>query len=337
VPKGTSGCSKVMSERAASNPRFKVDSPQFAPLWLPKGLEKFSPRCDRSLCVVGPTPPTDTASRKTTLRLHRLAAGLGGRLAALIQAEDVRDRRRGKEFAESCILSIAIWRRFGTADFAQSLGWLDRTDYAAMMALLPANAVEAAVRVWKSGRHAAGQDFEAQRCVRAAEVRAWRLGGGPEEDRVDAWDAAQEERARQRAKSTSAAGEAVVRDAYIRLLNAFHHPFWDLWRKRDLIIGVALGDGGLPALREALLTVRGFCGPDQDSDRAGWNLALDLKTMTPLSDSTGPVDWRGDYALWLRDRVQKNCEAPATEHSRFRPRPAQRRPLGIVGLDTTPF
>ena len=60
------------------------------------------------------------------------------------------------------MLSLAIWRRFGTAEFAEALGWVQRTDFAAILTLMPA-AVEAAVQVWKSGSHAAGDPINQER------------------------------------------------------------------------------------------------------------------------------------------------------------------------------
>ena len=79
------------------------------------------------------------------------------------------------EFAECCVMSVAFWLRFGNADFAEQLGWIPRSDYAAMNAL-PANAVEAAVALWRQGMHATGTRTARQRSVRQSELRAWKLG-----------------------------------------------------------------------------------------------------------------------------------------------------------------
>ena len=96
---------------------------------------------------------------------------LQGRLA------DVEDKLHGQalDFAESCVMSLALWLRFGNADFAENFGWVHRTDYAAMVAL-PHRAVDAAVDLWRRGMHATGASTARQRSVRQSEIRAWDLG-----------------------------------------------------------------------------------------------------------------------------------------------------------------
>lgn len=260
--------------------------------------------------------------------------------AELFRNGDLAARERARFFAENCLMSLALWRRFGTAEFAEALGWVERTDYAAVMSLVTVRAVEAAVQVWKQGRHAAAGHSEAQRCVRSAELRAWDLGcSGPlRAEHPDqgappvgpaAKRAAAETLAGLRARRASVAGEAVVRGAYERLLHARHHPIWDLWRKRDGVIEAGLGDGGFEAVRVALLQVTGYCGPDPDGERAGWELAFDLKTITPLSDDPGPVHWSGSYVAWLRRRAAEKCSDRAALCT------PRRRPLTAVALDLT--
>lgn len=274
-----------------------------------------------------------------------------------------------QDFAESCLLSLAVWRRFGTAEFAESLGWLHRTDYAAMCALLPQRVVDAAVEVWRQGRHAVGSRTAAQRAARAAEDRAWELGHAsaavdPAVSCAAAFGVAGDVRlaeselreaelrsalrqgggliadadlAAQRAvRARGVAGESAVRQAYDRLLNAKHQPLWDLWRKRHSVVAVLLGGSGLDGVREALLQVRGYGGLDADADAEGWGLAFDLMTATPLSDDTGPVGWCTDYVAWLQQRMAKRRAPLAADTVSRTPRTIVRqRPITPVPMDTT--
>lgn len=98
---------------------------------------------------------------------------------------------------------------------------------------------------------------------------------------------------------------------YDRLILAKHHDFWDLWRKREAVVKVAMFQGQ-NELREALRKVRGFTGPDEDADRSAWALVLDIKTITPLAENPGPVTWHSEYASWLRRRYAKRAQLPAS-------------------------
>lgn len=260
-------------------------------------------------------------------QMRRISAEAAASAQIDLSRTDPASLGRARAFAECCVLSVALWRRFGTAEFAGSLGWVHRTDYAAAMALLPGRAVEAAVAVWRSGHHAAGADSTPQQLVRKAELRAWELGHrkadpGVLDHELQVGQAAllagcspsmaAERLVTERMKSATAAGEAVVRGVYERLIVAHQHNLWDLWRKREAIAKVALEDGGPEPIRDVLRKVRGYCGPDRDAERAAWALAMDLKTVTPLSEDGGPVAWSGDYAAWLRERYTKRCLPPAT-------------------------
>merc|ERR1712070_398237 len=177
-------------------------------------------------------------------------------------------------FAESCIMSLAVWRRFGSVEFAEMLGWIERCDYAAMCALQE-RAVESAIQVWKAGRHAVKGTSHAQRSAKAAEERAWQLGNGSTSARdgskvglessfasdyedlqkAEHWHSlsttsielmqSSHDLTNHRASRVTPGGEAAVRAAYSRLLNAIHHPIWDLWQKRQSIVKVALEGGSL--------------------------------------------------------------------------------------------
>jgi len=291
-----------------------------------------------------------------TMRMYKLiateATALDARPGELIRRGDAASRQHAEEFAESCLLSLAVWRRFGTVEFAEELGWIERTDYAAMASLV-GRAVEAAVLVWRAGRHAVTNGSAMQRCARAEELRAWEFGscrsvrcgsdggitGSCMVDRFKSDSVATGDLVTQRATSARLVGEAVVRAAYERLLGAVHHPIWDLWRKRQTVVAAALGNGGLAALRQSLLEVKGYGGTDPDMECAGWELSFDLKTMTPLSDDAGPVDWCGDYVVWLRkhtfERLQPSLAAPT--HSRRFSRKSQQRARERISVDCVGF
>eukprot|EP00927_Polykrikos_kofoidii_P074367 TRINITY_DN70350_c0_g1_i1.p1 TRINITY_DN70350_c0_g1~~TRINITY_DN70350_c0_g1_i1.p1 ORF type:complete len:379 (-),score=60.59 TRINITY_DN70350_c0_g1_i1:295-1431(-) len=241
------------------------------------------------------------------------------------------------EFAEQCLMSLAVWRRFGTAEFAEALGWVQRTDMAATTALLDRRCARAAVDVWRGGRHVVACSSEAQRCAHLAELRAWELGaprdknGGASDGLKEAEQArclvssarevavADSEIARLRSVRTTLAGEGVVRSAYLKLLNAFHHPMWDLWRKRGTIVAVLLGDGDFSGLREALSSVRGYEMSSPETDWAGWELALDLKTLTPLADDPQAALHSSEYTLWLREKITQRYGRSASSVATGRP------------------
>lgn len=232
---------------------------------------------------------------------------------AQIRAEDrvslAQPSHQVLDFAESCLMSLALWLRFGSADFAESFGWVERTDYAAMTAL-PSRAVDAAVSLWRRGMHATGAGTTRQRSVRQNELRAWNLGADKEqdeelraaEDAVKLTFSQSDVKAliKCRASRVNQAGEVMVRQAYERLIIGQQHSLWDLWRKRNFVVQALLQGGGFRPLREALRMVRGYCGPDMDNEHEAWNLAVDLLTITPFTESSGPVWKIGDYAAFLR-------------------------------------
>lgn len=332
------------------------------PLWSPKRSEGDG---TTSLTVVRPPSVgwpciSDRKELGATARMHALiipqAQALGGRPRDLLHGFDVSGKHRAQAFAECCLMSLAVWRRFGSVEFAETFNWVERTDYAAMCSLT-SNAVDAAVRVWKAGLHAAADGSGPQRRVRDAEVRAWELGNGSgkiirsakarigakpsaddaqelhraEHARLLATSGAEVSRTtaelvRIRASRVTPAGEAAVRVAYERLLDGTNHPIWDLWRKRLLVLSAVLGDGTLDAVQKALMQVKGYCGPDPDAERAGWEFAFDLTTMTSLAANPGPVDWCGDYVTWLRAKIATGLRSPATSYTRTSPRKPQRRP-----------
>eukprot|EP00438_Fugacium_kawagutii_P019847 Skav227942 [mRNA] locus=scaffold146:537561:538307:+ [translate_table: standard] len=184
---------------------------------------------------------------------------LQGRLADL--AENEKLRGRALDFAESCLMSLALCLRFGNPDFAETFGWVQRTDYAAMVAL-PCRAVDAAVDLWRRGVHATGASTARQRSVRQCELRAWNLGrdgGAPETEQVlellrETEEAVKREQftsaasmkalMRHRASRANQPGEILVRQAYEKLIVGQQHSLWDLWRKRAFVVQAGLAGGG---------------------------------------------------------------------------------------------
>lgn len=289
-------------------------------------------------------------------QMRRIAAEAAASAQLDLSRTDPASCARTRAFAECCVMSVALWRRFGTAEFAGSLGWVHRTDYAAAMALMPGRAVEAAVAVWRSGRHAAGEDSTPQRLVRKAELRAWELGRRKAEPGVldhegDVCQAAMlagcsasmaaERLVTERMRSATAAGEAVVRGVYERLIVAHQHNLWDLWRKREALVKAALEDGGPEPIREVLRKVRGYCGPNQEAKRAAWTLAIDIKTVTPLAAHGEAVALCGEYAAWLRERYSKRSlpPLPGLQSPKARPPAGSEQPIApdMTGLPETYF
>lgn len=340
------------------------------PPWPPLCHHKapLQPQVQQPTCAISVLPQLDGAEKLNTEQMHRLVKDQAGLLSErpslMYHQGDARSQAIAREFSDSCVLSLAIWRRFGTADFAHSLGWLKRTDYAAMVALLDGpRAIDAAVAVWRSGKNAVGGNTMAQRCTQLVELRAWELGACTDPvifsqtsfsssaissptsfsssthlGLSSRKNVLTEAVVQSRANQVTVAGEAAVRGAYARLLNARHHPIWDLWRKRELVSEAALDTGsGLEGLRKALLQVKGYCGPDKDSDCAGWELAFDIRTVTPLSSDMAPIHANADYVAWLRQRQAKHCLHPAAAFSRTAPCPSPRRPPVSVSMDWTGF
>mmetsp|Transcript_62568 Transcript_62568/g.136810 ORF Transcript_62568/g.136810 Transcript_62568/m.136810 type:complete len:240 (+) Transcript_62568:98-817(+) len=238
-------------------------------------------------------------------------------------------------------MTIAIWRRFGSLDFAEALGFLDRVDFAAMSNLLSGVALEVAVSVWRRGKHAAGDSSASQRSVRAAEQKAWQQGASLDRGAFPelTWTSGRcgkgidELQETLRSRKVTAAGEHIVRAAYARLLNGKHQPILDLWRKREFVVQPLLAGAGLSAVRHALQQVRGYTGPSAEGDEEGWGLAFDLLTLTPFSDSPGSVDWSPDYIFWSRQRLAE-ARAPAmtAAAAQILNRPALSVDLDLVGV-----
>ncbi|CAE7274901.1 unnamed protein product [Symbiodinium natans] len=325
--------------------RDVAKSPRFPPLWSPKPKKNgYFPAGKREPEEFGADwagqilardcakPPPRRLNEAE--RLRRLVQGamerqgLSGRLAELLHEPGT--HQAAMDFGQSCLMSLALWHRFGSAEYAERMGWLERTDYAAMVATLPTRAVEAAISLWRSGQHAAGVDTTQQRSVRQIELRAWAMGNArqeAEEELRAAEDAAKISSSTShlevlracRAQRAQSAGEVLVRKAYERLTVGPSNSLWDLWRKREAILSTALEGAGFGPLREALRTVRGYCGPDMDHENAAWTLTVDLLTITPLTENAGPVTWHGDYAAFLRKRCLEKNRAPAGSCSRTPP------------------
>lgn len=269
--------------------------------------------------AVRPQQETQTERRRKLVHAAMERSQLQGRLAY------VEDKLHGKalDFAESCVMSLALWLRFGNADFAENLGWVQRTDYAAMVAL-PHRAVDAAVDLWRRGVHATGASTARQRSVRQSEIRAWDLGRAPADLEHEAavkqecLTSAENTKAlmKYRAKRVNQPGEILVRQAYQKLILGQQHSLWDLRRKRAFVVQAGLSGGGFRPLREALRVVRGYCGPDMDNEHEAWALAVDLATITPFTQSSGPVWQVGDYAAFLREKQLKRCSPRAVQLSK---------------------
>lgn len=360
----------VSSADIVNRPVWRSHPGDYTPPRLPNSFaasEMKSPR-SRHVGILAPlVAPFAGTGDAATLCMHRLLAPhaeeLGDRPADLWRRGG-KERARAEEFGEQCLLSLAIWRRFGSGALAEAMGWVPRTDYAAVVALLD-RVVEAAVDVWRSGRHAAAEGTAAQRSVRAVEAQAWAAGhgsgsdhrmggvldGGGDRRENNAQEASDAENARTlstsareavftesrlqsfRATRATPAGEARVRAAYTKLLRSPRQPIWDLWEKRQSVVEVLLGGHGFAGVREALRQVRGFCGPDPEGERAGWELAFDIKTMTLLSDDPGPVAWSGDYITWLRKREVERHKKSAVASARSPAATVRHRPLSFTASD----
>eukprot|EP00439_Symbiodinium_sp_Y106_P039347 s535_g4.t2 len=256
-----------------SGPRRASKSPRFPPLW--------SPRPRNLPAALGKAEEGAPATSQPDFLGAMERQALSGRLVDVLQ--EPAKQQAAIDFAGSCLMSLALWHRFGSADFAEALGWLERTDYAAMVATLPTRAVEAAITLWKSGLHAAGADTMQQRSVRQVELQAWGMGNDrreAEDELRAAEDAAKLTSSAQhlqalkdcRARRAQEAGEVLVRKAY------------EIW-----------------------------------FSLAAWRLAVDLLTITPLTENAGPVTWYGDYGAFLRKRYLEKHRAPAGSCSRTPP------------------
>lgn len=231
------------------------------------------------------------------------------------------------KWTKALVWSLAIWRRFGTVIFAQTTGWMfPEADVDAQRAAFN-DLVEAAVCLWCSGQHAVLDGVEPAWHAFAVERRSWQLGGTKEQQerlreleivRVPTYsqgassqDGIQKKRSEElrelRKALVTSAGEQAVRKAYQQLLFGRQQEVWDLWRTLDSVTKTALEVDFLQLIGR-LSQVKGF---DLASGFLAREVALDLKTMTPLADDAGPVTWSIDYVTWLRKRLRINPVAKA--------------------------
>lgn len=315
-------------------------------------------------------------------------------------------------------MSLALWRRFGTAAFVDVFGLAPRPEEAdlprrslrlerAIGHAIGEAALDAAVELWREGRHACAQAKDGpQSQAWQAEQQAWRLGGSPasvrELEELEAelgraspseelarrdesvrerrqgrydklsqrWEVPASEvwvRRRLSARSgglrlalseakavrrgqeeavcaarrslVTRAGEELVRRAYASLLHGKHQSICDLWLRRSELAAKAMPTGGqgadgFEALRAALGKVPGYGGCGSPWGRkAGWELAFDIKTLTPLADDAGPVASCADYALWLRGELRPRL-LRTTATAGFA---ATAPPGGFPGVGSTPL
>jgi len=180
--------------------------------------------------------------------------------------------------------------------------------------------VEAAVCLWMEGRNAVLDGVEPAWHAFEAERKAWRLGGNKEQQerlreletvKVPTYSQGAPKRSEElqelRRSLVIPAGEQAVRKAYRVLLFGRRQEVWDFWRSLESVAKIAL-EGDLLSLIDRLSQVRGF---DHAAGFLAREVALDLKTMTPLADDAGPVTWSIDYVTWLRKRLRVNPVAKA--------------------------
>lgn len=222
------------------------------------------------------------------------------------------------------IWSLALWRRFGTVLFAQRVTWIQVEEDVESQKVALNDLVEAAVCLWMSGDHAVLNGVEPAWHAFATERKAWQIGGNKEQQdrlreletvKVPTHSTQSSQSTSKRAKEVrglrrelvTPAGEQAVRKAYQKLLFGRQQEVWDLWRNLDSVAKTAL-EGDFVSLIDRLSQVKGF---DLAAGFMAREVALDLKTMTPLADDAGPVTWSIDYITWLRKRLRINPVAKA--------------------------
>lgn len=213
------------------------------------------------------------------------------------------------------VWSLVIWRRFGTVAFAQTAGWMYPRKPAMEQKAALDDLVEEAVCLWRTGYNAALGGVEPAWHTFEAERKAWQLGGSNEQQeylkeletvRVPTYPQGGSKRSEQlrdlRTAMVTPAGEQAVRKAYRTLLYGPKQEVWDLYRSLDSVAKAAL-EGNFLSLIDRLAQVKGF---EQSAGFLAREVALDLKTMTPLADDAGPNTWSIDYVTWLRKRMRIN-------------------------------
>eukprot|EP00438_Fugacium_kawagutii_P019848 Skav227943 [mRNA] locus=scaffold146:538356:538598:+ [translate_table: standard] len=72
-----------------------------------------------------------------------------------------------------------------------------------------------------------------------------------------------------------------------------------------------------------------------DNEHEAWALAVDMITITPFTQSSGPVWQVGDYAAFLRQKQLKRCFPRAVQLSKTGTlRPKGRPPSNAPGAPT---
>lgn len=229
------------------------------------------------------------------------------------------------KWTKALVWTLALWRRFGTVAFAQTAGWIfPEADVDAQKAALD-DIINAAVGLWMTGRHAVLDGVEPAWHAFEAERKAWQLGGNKEQqdhlreletvrvptncpypqhqcNNAQGGSRRAEEIREMRRALVTPAGEQAVRKAYRTLLFGRQQEVFDLWRSLESVAKTAL-EGDFLSLVHRLAQVKGF---DLTAGFLAREVALDLKTMTPLADDAGPVTWSIDYVTWLRKRLRIN-------------------------------
>jgi len=182
-----------------------------------------------------------------------------------------------RDLARSYVLTTALWRRFGTADFIDRLGFVDWPESENGFNQVIEKVIAAAVAVWREGLHACTDAYYPAKECHTREQHAWKYSGDqslPEEKylkrqtRIKRLSEAEEKGdlprnlQRMREELTSRAGEKQVRESYSSVLNSLkERPLRALWEfGSDVVTAIGIGTKSQTWRKpsEALQKVKGY-------------------------------------------------------------------------------
>jgi len=204
---------------------------------------------------------------RTSVIIRRL---LGIQAPAWDEATTTSERER---LARGYVITVALWRRFGTVEFIDQLGFQHLPNSEAELKELTERVLNAAVAVWRQGAHACTDAYAPAKHCHRLEDTAWKPGGMDTNLSVRRQARVAELReaersgilprslAKMRMVLVSRGGEKYVRNAYAELIDCATRPIRSLWEQScDVAASLGYGMPGQSWRRpaETLRAVKGY-------------------------------------------------------------------------------
>lgn len=215
--------------------------------------------------------------------------------------------------AQNCVLTVALWRRFGTVHFMDRLGFVLMPETTSDMLRLGERILDIACALWREGQHACTDAYEPASHCNNLEIIAWLDGKLPQDgaegespdSRQRAYFAAQAGQTASfdlqcmRKTLATQARERYVRYAYSTFLLGESWPLQDLCKSCEAVATVLVSTGRQSWQRatEELMRFKGY------RDRR-WHAAEVIRDLscTPFLDKCMDLD---DYAAPVSSLTQQ--------------------------------